>query len=248
MVDNMKILKNPPIKEVVVGVLCEDLFKSFDEINLFFEQSLLKDKYAQKEVINSMALSIDEEPKLGQRATVGIVCLANNENSKIHIELDKLMFFDSHKYDKFETFYDRFKIILSEILKYKDNNLKINNIGLRYVNNFVLSNENLNKKFLVKQSIETRDDEIFAFPLNSLFLMNIKSSKNPNMYAIVKTIKEAHNPVSTRVVFDIDSHLDGTYNIANEIDLKEKLLELKIFKNKIFFSNFNDVYSIKEFM
>lgn len=248
MVEKIEKLNNPPIKEVVVGILCEDLFKSFDEINSFFENSLLKDKYAKKEVIHSMALSMGDEPKLGQQATVGIVICADDDNAKIHIELDKLMFVDSSKYDKFDAFYDKFEFILSEILKYKNNDLKINNIGLRYVNNFLLSNEKLNEKFLVKQSIVTCDNESFAFPLNSLFLTNIKSVTNSNMYAIIKIIREVATPVSARVVFDIDTHLEGAYNISDKATLKERLLDLKEFKNKIFFSNFNNAYSIEEFM
>ncbi len=167
-----------------------------------------------------------DEPKLGQQATVGIIC-SDDDNSKIHIELDKLMFVDSSKYSKFDAFYEKFEFILSEILKYKDNDLKINNIGLRYVNNFLLSNEKLNEKFLVKQSIVTCDKESFAFPINSLFLTNIKSPTTPNMYAIIKIIREVATPVSTRVVFDIDTHLEGVYNINNEATLKERLLDLK---------------------
>ena len=41
--------------------------------------------------------------KLGQQATVGIIC-SDDDNSKIHIELDKLMFVDSSKYSKFDAF------------------------------------------------------------------------------------------------------------------------------------------------
>ena len=47
------------------------------------------------------------------------------------------------------------------------------------------------------------------------------------MYAIIKIIREVATPVSTRVVFDIDTHLEGVYNINNEATLKERLLDLK---------------------
>ena len=83
---------------------------------------------------------------------------------------------------------------------------------------------------MVKQSIVTCDKESFAFPINSLFLTNIKSPTTPNMYAIIKIIREVATPVSTRVVFDIDTHLEGVYNINNEATLKERLLDLKEFK------------------
>ena len=240
-------LNKPPIKSVIIGISCDGLFKNSEEIKCFYNNSKLKEMFKENQEVNNVLVQMGDEPKFVKNTLWGYVFVNDDKKEQIHIELNKLMFIDSNDYTTFNDFFKKFQIILSEIFKYKKCNLCVSDIGLRYVNEFLFSKEKLEQRFLIKQILNLKDENIFGKSLNSLFINNIQSTANNNMYAVVKTIMDEANAVSSKIVFDIDTHLNLPYTIDNIERFKNDLLKLKDFKNQIFFSNFKDIKSIEEF-
>ena len=243
----IKKLNNPPIKEVIMGVACEGLFKTFEDIKSFVESISISSDYPVMDETHSIMFDIGFSPIVRQSNSIGYRLSTKNESEEIHLELNKIMFMDKNKYDSFETFWRKFEYVLSKIFEYKSNNIEVQDLGLRYVNQFLFSNEQLSKRFYLKQSFGSNEGEKPFKLLNSLYISQIQSVNDKNVFGVIKHISQPDNEVSTNVVFDIDTHMNKIINIENIDSLKNELLKLKEFKNTIFFSNFDDASTIKEF-
>ena len=243
----IKKLKNPPIKEVIMGVACEGLFKTFDEIKSFVKSSSISTDYPVIDEAHNVMFDIGLAPSIRQSNSIGYRLLPRDESEEIHLELNKIMFIDKNKYDSFDNFWGKFKSVLSKIFEYKGNQIEVQDIGLRYVNQFLFSNEQLARRFYLKQSIGSKTGERYFNMLNSLYISQIQSVNDTNIFGVIKHILQPDNEVSTNVVFDIDTHINNTILLENIDSLKSNLLKLKEFKNTIFFSNFDDATTIEEF-
>lgn len=246
MDNKIQELIKPPIKEVIIGISYDGLFTDLEDIITLFESSSLNSNYDKTEEVKTVSFEMGSAPKLSKNISVGYVFKNKINDELIHIQLDKLMFIDRNNYTTFDNFIQKFIFIITEILKYK-NNFDVKDIGLRYVNSFLFSNEKYKNNFKIKPTISLDDGVCFAKQINSLNITNVSSNTNINMFASVKTIIETANDASKNIIFDIDTHLQKKYTINNAENFYNEVLQLKEFKNKIFFSNFVDIYNIEEF-
>lgn len=248
MNENRNKLGRPPISEVVVGISFENIFKSFEEIQNFYENSNFKSSYTIEEELRAISLEVSEQPQLTQNIARGLSFSSKDKKESIYIETDKLMFSDRNTYISFQVFIDKFILILDELFKFSNNSISVQDIGLRYNNIFRLPFNILANQFKIKSSMNIDEfDKQYAIYLNHLEMSNIQSLENENMFATVKTILKDSNDVSLQVIFDIDTHLQKKYNIVSIEEFNSKVRLLKNFKNKIFFSNFENAYDIEEF-
>lgn len=248
LIEEYKQLGNPPIKEVIIGLLLDGLFVNKDEIQAFYDNFSLKNKYVKQESITSVSFEIGNEPKIAQNIADGIVLKTEAEDEIIQIEPNKIMFIDRNKYIGFNNFFNKFEAIIANISKMYNQEIEIADIGLRYINNFNFLIDDIDKHFIIHPTLNTNTEKCpYALKNNYLSVASIISTVNPQMFATVKTLFQIANPVTLNITFDIDTHINKTYKLNDLGGVKSKVLELKCFKNQIFFSNFNDIYNIEEF-
>ncbi len=244
-------LNNPPIKQVVVGLIFESIFKSFDDIVDFYENSKLKDIFSKKEKTQVMSFQFGDSLKLTQDILVGLKLTNDNNAAEFIIEPNRILYVDKNKYKDYETFINKFYSILNCFFNSNVKELKIQEMGLRYINNFNIPNSDIGKVFYISPNIHltcNKQTQHYAKIANSLLVSNILNSENDDIFATVKT---QYNPTKQsdliNITFDIDTHLNQKYTLNKIEDIKQRLNELKNFKNKIFFSNFENANNIKEF-
>lgn len=241
-------LANPPIKEVIIGLLVDGLFIDKDEIEKFSKNFTQVDKFIKQETIKSVTFELSDEPKIYQNVSEGKVLKTRSENEEIHILPNKIMFVDKTKYKDFETFYSKFEPIIRDIKSIYSQEIEIKDIGLRYINDFIFSEKDAEENFKISRTLITDIDENrYALMKDYLAVARILSAVDNNMFATIKTIFKQISPVALNITFDIDTHLKKPYVLDDLTDLKTKVYGLKEFKNHIFFSNFKDIHNIKEF-
>ena len=241
-----KRLKNPPISQVIVAVQLTDIFTSKDDIDTFYNNSYLRKQYPKKEEIKSVVFELSDTPKVSDNVTE-IYDLTNESNTEqIQIGQGKIIFVDRNKYTKFDTFINKFIKILDEVKKaYKDKEIIINSIGLRYVNNFNLPLEICKNNFMISLNININDNETnnYARIKNYMSMINVNSSEHENIFANIKTLFKLDSKNLINIVFDIDTIAINT----QKSKFKDIIIQLKNFENDIFFNNFKNIYEIKEF-
>lgn len=241
-----KKLNNPPIKQVIVGMLFENIFKSFDKIVPFYENSDLKNIFPKKEITQTIAIQMNNAPQLTQDVS-DVLKLSNDNLEELYIESNRLLYIDRHEYINYNAFIDKFFEILNCFFVSFVKEFKIKELGLRYINFFNISQEKLGKTFYICPGInlskKTNESDFYALMRNHLLVSNIISTENPNMSAVIKNV---FNPINSAgmldVLFDIDTNLRKEYTLNSTEDLKLELSKLKEFKNQIFFSNFKNAY------
>ncbi len=228
-------LNNPPIKEVILGLMINELFNSEKERELLCDK--FKDLYPNKETINSFSVQLQDKPQITESLENGIILSKADKSEQIHIMPNKLMYVDRNKYKTFDIFYNRYKTILSEVLAtFKE--FEVYDIGLRYVNNFTLPITNMMDYFLIAPNINCDyNSNHYADIAGYLSAVNIASSVDRSIQGNVKTAIKAINVSQLNITFDIDTHKIQTCTISNLDNFKEQLLQLKEFKNSIFYSN-----------
>jgi len=241
-------LNNPPIKEVIIGLSIDGLFSSLEDITLFCDNFSLKEKYVNKEEIQSVTFEVGEEPKIIQNTASGIVIFTANDDETIHIQPNNIMFTDKTKYESFEIFFEKFALIATNIREIFNKKIEVSDIGLRYVNNFSIPMEKLLESFKIAPTISCEEDrDVFAGIANYLSVTNIVSTFDNSLQASIKTAFRALDINNLNIIFDIDTHITEPFTVDAVDDLKNKLSQLKDFKNKIFFSNFINAYDMEEF-
>lgn len=249
---NVKSLNNPPIKQVSAGLLFEPVFKSFDDIQSFYESSKLKELFSKKEITKTMAVLMDKEPKITQDV-MEFLKLSNSENLKeLYIDSSRILYIDGDKYDNFDTFSSKLYEILDVFFNNSIKELKLKEVGLRYINSFNLPQNKLGELFYVCPQINLTKDKNpnnpYAYMSNNLTISSIVNAKNKSITAIVKNMINLNKETPLlNIVFDIDTNMCKEYTLSKSEDLKQDFLDLKSFKNQIFFSNFENAYDIEEF-
>lgn len=239
-------LNKPPIKEVIIGISAQNLFASAKEILDFYDKSSLNKTYTFKEEYLPMRIEISDEPKIISDTSSCVKVSTDNE--ALFIESNKLMFADKSEYNDFETFLTKYLSIMSEIIDYTNRMIEIEDIGLRYVNNFSCPMDKLGSTFLMFPAIHLEEKEKhFATMNNHLMMSNITSTETPNISASVKVLFHILDDKNLDITFDIDTHLNGHYNMSKIEEFKTHVVQLQDFKNKIFFSNFADMEAMKGF-
>ena len=248
MVELRKNLNKAPIKEVVIGISFDEVFHTIDDIQDFYDKSKFKHSYNLTEELRAVSFEVGEESKVTRNIAKGLSFSSDSNKENINIETNKLMYVDKNEYTTFDNFFNKFLTILNELLEYVKKPIKVRDIGLRYNNSFRLPFETLEHQFKIKSTMPVvENEEQYALYLNHLMMSNIRSMDNPDLLATIKTILKDSDGASLQVIFDIDVHLKNEYDLINLDDFKDKALQLKNYKNKIFFSNFENAYEIKEF-
>ena len=241
-------LNNAPIKEVMIAFAFDNIFKSSDDIKSFYDKSELKNIFAKQEETKALSIYLNNDTEITRDVLNGIKFNSADEKKELFIELDRAFYIDKNKYTGFEDFikgfYDILKCFFDEYEK-----IHIKELALRYVNVFNLQSDKLSNEFYIYPCISLQNNcENFATMSNHLSVFNIQ---NINCAEIFATIKVAFYPINTNnllnTVFDIDTHMLKEYTFNNIEETKEYILKLKNFENEIFFSNFKNVYEIKEF-
>lgn len=245
-------LNNAPIKEVIIGIAIEGLFDTPETIENFYNQSSLKDSFLNKETLKAVKFEISEKPRILQDVSPGFIYTNMDKTETVAIELNTIRYSDKSKYISYEEFIQKFGKIVDNILLYTTKPIFIKEIGLRYINQFHLEANKIGNEFIMKPTIELaggleNQESLYAAMNNYLSVANIQSIQNSKVFATVKTVYKALNPMLVDITFDIDTHDTTSYTINNKEELKEKVLNLKDFKNLIFFSNFKNPYEMKEF-
>jgi uncharacterized protein (TIGR04255 family) len=250
---NIQSLNNPPIKQVSAGLLFEAAFQSFDDILAFYNASCLKELFPKNEIVKTMAVRMENEPKITQDI-VNFIRLTNCEKTKeLFMDQYRILYMDSSKYVDFDAFSSKLYKILECFLKGAIKEFKLKEMNLRYINAFSLSEESLHEEFYIGPYINLTNDKNsdtpYAYMGNHLLVSHIVDAKNPRMTAVIKnTFEPASITRKLNIIFDIDTNLRKEYTVTRIEDLKEDFLNLKKFKNQIFFSNFKNAHNIKEFM
>lgn len=236
-------LNNPPINQVIIAVELKDIFTKKDDIDTFYEKFSLKKQYSKKQEIKSVTFEMGESPKVINDISQ-IYNLSNEANTEqIQIGKSKLLFVDKNKYTKFDVFFNKFSKILDDTKRIFGQEICIKTIGLRYINIFDFSSETCQNHFSIMPNIETMcDNGNYGLIKNYMSVINLVSSKNENISANVKTMFKLKSNNLLNIVFDIDTKI-----INVNTNYKDEILKLKEFENNIFFSNFKDIYNIKEF-
>ncbi len=245
---NMDIihLNKPPIKEVIIGISAKNLFTSSKEILDFYDSSSLHDQYSLKEEYLPMHIEISEEPKIVSDTSSCVRVATANE--ALFLESNKLMFADKSEYKNFDNFFKKYLSIMSAVVEYTNRSIDIDDIGLRYVNKFPCPMDKLGSTFLMFPAIHlNEDDNHFASMNYHLMMSSITSTENPNISASVKVLFHILDDKNLDITFDIDTHLNGHYNMNRIDDFKLLVSQLQNFKNKIFFSNFANEEAMKGF-
>ena len=244
-------LNNPPIKQVIVGLVFESIFKSIDDIIDFYEKSDLKGSFSKKGKTQVMTFQLGDSSKLTQDVLEGLKLINDNNLIDVIIEPNRILYVDRNKYKNYETFISKFYNILNCFFKSNIKEFKIQEMGLRYINTFNISNSDIGKTFYISPNINLLNNEqngYYAYIGNSLIVSNILDSENQSIFANVKTQYIPSSQLDLiNVTFDIDTHLTQIFTLSEINDIEKRLIELKNFKNKIFFSNFANVYDIEEF-
>ncbi len=236
------ILNKPPIDQVIIAVEIPDLFTNKDDIDLFKEKFSLKKQYSNMQEIKSISFEIGETPKIINEVSEIYDFSNDAKTEQLQIGQSKLLFIDRNKYTKFDNFISKFDKILDDTHKIFKRDVNIKTIGLRYINIFDFNDETYKNHFKIKTDIGIKEEDIqFGLLNNFMSVFNIQSSINVNIYANIKTFFKLQNNNLFNIVFDIDTKRE---NVSN---YKQDIIELKNFENEIFFNNFIDIETIKEF-
>ncbi len=235
-------LDNPPIKEVALA-LCIDSAKYDIDFIEKFKQENLKDfpNVAPFQSVN-IKIKNNDEIQVDSVNKFNAYTLTNEANDELwNIDLNRILFADKTKYVSFDTFLDKFlkKYNLIYSLLNEDFNVKL--IALRYSNEFAFKIQDLNNNFAILPLFQQQyKGELYASNASHLSVANVIDIGNSNINAMVNTMFKV-NPMNTSELL-INFDIEVKYSIENKINLNVEnltnlLSEMRIFKNKIFFSN-----------
>ena len=243
-----KKLDNAPIKQVVLGLELNGLFSSNDAIHAFENIFPYKDSYNKRKRLNSVTVDFSEGPKILKNSLEALEIISADECQVIHIEANKIFYTDLNKYIDFDTFYNKFCPVLDEVIKHFGGETDVMGVGLRYVNNFKVPINEVNKKFKILPTINFKcENETYAKILNYFTITNIVADFNPSIEANIKTAFRALKLNKLEILFDIDTYYEDKFKLKDINELKNNIMELKEFKNHIFFDNFVDIDNMEEF-
>ena len=214
-------LKNPPIKEVVVGISIQ---LSMEEINSLC-QDLIKEYPIKKEIkINSIEGNETGIQSINV-AVNGYTLQTEDGFTRVFVERNRVAYSVGNKYISFEELkrnYDKLiKVLQTKLSPSKG----IGEIGLRYINK-ITSVTNIK---LFKIQLGCGRNRLHPF-----FARFEKD--NENIKSIITVIENRTPDEIYEIILDIDSHA----RISTLDDVSATLDKMRKEKNKIFFSSFED--------
>ncbi|GEM_PF-6939370 len=238
---NYKNLKYPPIEQAIIAVVIESQqqFEVLDTISKTLETT-----YPVKHQLKRQSVFVDvaESNVRSQNWQDGYALFSEDRKKEVNINLSSVAFKDADKYENFEHLTNQYADIWKEYLQGTTPE-KLNRVGLRYVNSFFMTPEEIDTNLLIKPVINSigTDDNLL---LSSLFgQYGVRSDlyrASGNIFIVINPQVDNNTLQNTlQVTFDIDV-FDENIPYVDFASIKDTLNRLRYFKNKLFFDNIVD--------
>nr|QGT50632.1 hypothetical protein Elusimicrob1349_1020 [uncultured Elusimicrobia bacterium] len=232
-------LKNPPIKEVVLGIGYTNHLANSEELDDLCD--IFKESFPDKKPILDTSFNLTVETGCVESSTrKSGYSLTNKEKTEtLLIDFNRITLVDRNQYISFEKFYEKFLNIFRQAVAFK----KITSprdIGLKFFNQFPLDQEELKqKKINFLPSINTKlesEEKDFAGWAKTSSRCLLQSLDCTEMQGLVSTdLQFLGYPIRLQTTLVIDTKINIT--TIDESLLCENVKKLQDFKNKIFFAN-----------
>lgn len=221
MVESYQNLKNPPIKEVVLGISIE---LSMEEINILCSE-LIKEYPIKKEIkVSSIEGNENGIQSINQDVN-GYILQTEDNLVKVFIEKNRIAYSVGKKYKSFEILKKEYLKIIDVLQKKLHISKGIGEIGLRFINKI----ENVSNIGLF--NIQLSINKIKIFPFFTRFEQNNKDIKSIIIVAGNQTKDNSYE-----IILDIDTHAQ----ISTLSQITDILERMRREKNRIFFSSFDE--------
>lgn len=157
-----------------------------------------------------------------------------DQKMKLQLENNSILFIDETKYSGWDNFIEKiieYLRIIEPVLEKKT----VNRISMRFINQFVFDKFDDPTEYFTT-TISSTNEKGLPFPISKYgFRMVLKNPKD-SIYSIVNQNVETPTENRFNYIFDIDvlEHTEFQFDIKLII---KSLLELRVFKNEIFFQN-----------
>ncbi len=237
--DNEFHLDNPPIKEVALAIYIQNPRYNNEFIQNFKNSNLLD--FPKNLPIKNINIAIDDNEGITV-STKGICSLSNETDSEIwSFDLNRILYSDKTKYSNFDNYLKKFLNKFNILCTNLGENVYSNHIALRYSNEFSLKMEELDKNFTILPLFQQHyNNKLYALNTSYMCFANIVNAENEKMKASVNAnfVVDKDDTAKFLINFDIEIKYDVDNIICQDTEkLKECLSEMRLFKNKIFFSN-----------
>lgn len=242
-------LKNPPIKEVVLGIGYANHLTNMDELTSLCD--IFRDNYPErKPIIDARFALTGGTGNINASTQTSGFSLTNKEKTEtLLIDFNRITLVDRNKYVSFDVFYKKFLDIFKKAESFK----KIRSprdIGLKFFNQFSLDQEEIKQnKICFFPSIKTfvqeeGKEQPFGGWAQTSSRCLLQSTDYREMQGLVSTdLQFVGSPTRLQITLIIDTKI--SIISVDENLLCECVRKLQDFKNKIFFANVKS--DVKEF-
>ena len=236
-------LKNPPIKEVALALYITSA--DFDSIFIEkFKNNILQD-YPEILSLQTFNISIKDgkEISVSKKDNINSYSLSNTTKTEIwNVDINRILFSDKNKYEDFDNFLEKFVRKYSFVYSNLKEDAKVSLLALRYSNEFSFSFDKLQEIFSILPLFQQNyNNEFYASNISHMNVANIVNVNNERMTSLVNTMFRVNEVDNTKIIVNFDIEVKYNIDNANIMDiecLKRYLMEMRLFKNKIFFANF----------
>jgi len=212
-------LSNSPLREVLVGIsinLTEEQLKTIEE------SGIIERLYPIKRPV--IGISFNQLNNSASQVLGGYNYISKDDKETILLDKTRITLSNRNKYKGFDSFIAPFIKILSGLSPIIGDFKQNTDIGLRYINEMILTPAEL-KMF----KISLNDCNGIVDNYGAGFRINQKDS-----FVNIAIQKDLLQDESYRVIFDIDSHAKLTTDVVSTLNALRKL------KNNIFFDNIDE--------
>ena len=239
--ENEFYLKNPPIKEVALALYIKSPKYDIDFINNFKDENMQDFPNLLPFKSVNIQINDNEEIKVSEQEDNAAYTLSNKENNEIwNMDIKRILFADKTKYKSFTNFLNKFLNKFDILYSKLENSLSVDYIALRYSNQFSFKIEELNKNIAILPLFNSNyNKKQYSTNTSYMCINNILNSENDKMNARVNTAFAVNevNAIELLINFDIEVGYIIQNNQITKEQLDNYLIEMREFKNKIFFSN-----------
>ncbi|MDR2427404.1 MAG: TIGR04255 family protein [Endomicrobium sp.] len=237
-------LKNPPIKETVIGIGINNYF-SGDLKNTPLYNELVKIYPKTIPTYNTDISIVDGKIQNTNNDICGYCFQSEEGKESTFVAYNRIAFVDRNRYESFDIFFNKFKKIFNLIQESKPVK-KCTQIVLKHVNQIFLEQSELSTpipkiKFLPNFNTKTKTNTTAQwFAQLSRFSGSyiIQSVKNTQIKSFIDTsLQFVGNPPRLQVLFIIDTVVDVNNDLNALSNLEDYMSQLRDFKNTIFFEN-----------
>jgi len=226
-------LENAPIEQAIIAVDVEPS-KQLEHLAGIVES--LKGLYPTNQKVNRKSVFVTDDNVTAQNFQEGYALNSDDKKKEVNINLSRIAFRDADKYIDFDNLISQYESIWNIYLQ-TGLPEKLSRIGLRYVNKFFMTPEDVESNLLIKPFINSGDDGMLL--LGELFAQYAVRSDlykaNGNVFIVTSPQVDG----KLQITFDIDV-FDQSIPYVDFNSIKDTLNRLRGFKNKLFFENILD--------